>query len=197
MPSNTFLGTSFSINSTNGVTATVSSNDLYFFNNATSGVNGYPPYWEGDFAPNAPLIQGYGSLAISLPSPVYGGGAQIEPNGGTNFTAQITALDASNNVLASFTESGVNISSYSEVGDNSAIFIGIEESGNTANISKIQFQITNGNNFAINQFDFRTTPEVSPVPEPASLTLLGIGGVCLLGYHWRRRRQHHRLCLMG
>jgi sugar lactone lactonase YvrE len=28
----------------------------------------------------------------------------------------------------------------------------------------------------------------SPVPEPASITLLGLGAVCSLGYGWRRRR---------
>ncbi len=33
------------------------------------------------------------------------------------------------------------------------------------------------------------TPEVSSVPEPSTLTLLGIGAVCLVGHGWRRRRK--------
>jgi hypothetical protein len=32
-------------------------------------------------------------------------------------------------------------------------------------------------------------PAATAAPEPASLTLLGIGGLSLLGYGWRRRRQ--------
>jgi hypothetical protein len=32
-------------------------------------------------------------------------------------------------------------------------------------------------------------PAVSGVPEPSSLTLLGIGSLGLLGYGWRRRKQ--------
>jgi hypothetical protein len=33
------------------------------------------------------------------------------------------------------------------------------------------------------------TPQVTGVPEPASLTLLGLGALGLLGYGWRRRKQ--------
>jgi hypothetical protein len=31
--------------------------------------------------------------------------------------------------------------------------------------------------------------QATAVPEPASLTLLGLGAICTLGYGWRRRRQ--------
>jgi hypothetical protein len=33
------------------------------------------------------------------------------------------------------------------------------------------------------------TPNFGVVPEPSSLTLLGMGAICSLGYGWRRRRQ--------
>jgi hypothetical protein len=39
------------------------------------------------------------------------------------------------------------------------------------------------------QHGFLYQPDVSAVPEPSTLTLLGIGAVCSLGYEWRRRRQ--------
>jgi hypothetical protein len=38
----------------------------------------------------------------------------------------------------------------------------------------------------VTEFDYG--PHVAPSPEPASLTLLGISAVGLLGYGWRRRR---------
>jgi hypothetical protein len=37
------------------------------------------------------------------------------------------------------------------------------------------------------EFDFNVQGTLSVVPEPASLTSLGLGGVCLLAYGWRRR----------
>ena len=38
--------------------------------------------------------------------------------------------------------------------------------------------------------DVSVNPLTSAVPEPSTLTLLGIGAVCSLGYGWRRRRQN-------
>jgi hypothetical protein len=38
-------------------------------------------------------------------------------------------------------------------------------------------------------FQVNGTPAVANVPEPASLTLLGLGALGLLGYGWRRRKQ--------
>jgi probable HAF family extracellular repeat protein len=33
---------------------------------------------------------------------------------------------------------------------------------------------------------------LTPVPEPSTLALLGIGAVSLIGYAWRRRHRAHR-----
>jgi hypothetical protein len=42
----------------------------------------------------------------------------------------------------------------------------------------------------VNGFELRDiTPTATGVPEPASLTLLGIGALCSLGYGWRKRKQ--------
>jgi hypothetical protein len=46
-----------------------------------------------------------------------------------------------------------------------------------------------GDNSADVQLTVNYTPATSAVPEPATVTLLGIGAVCALGYTWRRRKQ--------
>ena len=44
--------------------------------------------------------------------------------------------------------------------------------------------------FANNTGDmaFRLESAIAAVPEPATLVVFGIGGVCLGGYGWRKRR---------
>jgi hypothetical protein len=94
---------------------------------------------------------------------VAAGGAQIASDVGGSFTAQVQALDANGHTLASFTEQGTTTT----VLDNSAIFIGI--SSTSASISQIAISLTkvsppqNKALFAINKFDFRTSP-LGPAP---------------------------------
>jgi PEP-CTERM motif len=40
----------------------------------------------------------------------------------------------------------------------------------------------------LNAFALESVPAAAPVPEPGTLTMLGIGIACIAGYGWRRRR---------
>jgi hypothetical protein len=146
--------------------------------------------WNGNFAPGDMLLYG-GSpnyLKKADPytlnfgtTPVAAGGAQIESNYVGKFTAEVQALDASGNVLTSFTEGG----NATQTADNSAIFIGI--SSTSANIYQIALSLTRApsntiGEFAINQFDFRAGPLAAAVATfagtaasgpPASILLPG------------------------
>jgi hypothetical protein len=121
--------------------------------------------WAGNFAPGDmvlwtddsglksanPITLDFGTTAVAA------GGAQIQEDYYPgNFTAEVQAFDASGKILASFTEHGKSTSA----ADNSAIFIGIRST--SANIYKIALSLTNAHSgtlgdFAINQFDFRTS----------------------------------------
>jgi hypothetical protein len=110
--------------------------------------------WTHDFGSKStnPITLNFGTTAVAA------GGAQIQEDYFPgDFTAQVQALDASGNVLASFTERGKSTSAE----DNSAMFIGI--SSTSANIFQIALSLTNAHagtvgDFAINKFDFRTSP---------------------------------------
>jgi hypothetical protein len=111
-----------------------------------------------------PTTLDFGATAVAA------GGAQIQSSRYGKFTAQVQALDASGNVLASFTEVGDSTGA----GDNSAIFIGISSS--SANIHQIALSLTHAvlhltGDFAINQFDFRTGPlAATPAAAPRALS---------------------------
>jgi hypothetical protein len=117
---------------------------------------------------------------VSGSSLIRGAGAQIEPgSSGVGFIATISAFDAQNNELASYSVNGTNGIGIGPA-DNSAIFVGILDP--TASIASVSFAVTltNGPNqvdLAINQLDLVL------VPEPGTHLLLGAGlaGLAAIG----------------
>jgi hypothetical protein len=154
--------------------------------------------FSGNFALNDHLyytgfVQGsanQGPVTLTFAAPISGVGTQIEPDFNTgdqgSFQGFVTAYDSMGNALATFTENG----KYNSAQDNSAMFIGVSDS--IAEIAKITFGLTsapvNNADFVINQVSIANQSPAA-VPEPASLSLLGIGSLTLLGYGWRRRQQ--------
>jgi hypothetical protein len=138
--------------------------------------------WGGNFAPNDFVLwtQGTnGPLTISFANPVFGAGAQIQSNYMGAFTANLTAFDASDNVLGTFDWVG-NSNGNS---DNSAIFIGVND--NTASISKLSFSVpiasSNPEDFAINRLAIDSVGatavpwETDALPVVGSVAILGLG----------------------
>lgn len=150
-----------------------------------------PDSWDGNFNPGDPVLWtgtvGYGPNSVGMildfgSQGITRGGAQIQSAYLQDFVARISAFDANNVLLGTYSTAG-----FSDVlHDNSAIFLGVEGIGI---IHKIEFSLDSApgditGSFAINQFDFSPTA----VPEPSSLALCGIGAIGLFIRTARRRR---------
>jgi hypothetical protein len=141
-----------SFTSTDGTTGTVNFNGTPLLVEQPIGITGT---FDGDFAPGDKVIVASSPLTINFNTPVEAVGAQIQDNGiGDHFTAQISAYDGST-FLGSFTENGFS----GDVGDNSDIFLGVQD--RTADITRIVFQTFSVGGYngsvAINQLMWRNT----------------------------------------
>lgn len=137
--------------------------------------------WSGNFAPGDELLFtnfASGPISISFSSLVAGAGAQIQRNAFGVFTASIQAFDSGNNSMGLFLLGGSSTSA----GDNSAIFIGIENAA--GGIARVEFNVTGGSDFSINQMDIKYHADA--VPEGQSVALFA-AGIPALWFGIRRR----------
>lgn len=141
--------------------------------------------WAGNFAPGDRLLwtrNQVGPIEIVFATPVLGAGAQIQPDINGPFTGRISAYDAANNLLGSFSLAGNSGGGM----DNSAIFLGVLSS--SAVIKKVVFDVDDTTqDFAINRLDLVTQGGASAIPEPGTLLLMSVGGLAIgLGKRFRR-----------
>jgi hypothetical protein len=132
--------------------------------------------WHGNFTAGDHLLINQGSpgetgidFGILFISPQRGGGLQIQSAFIGAFVATVTAFDGLGNVLDTFSENGVSNTN----NDGSAFFIGIKDTA--ANIGFLDFNVVDqfgGDIMAIDTL-LIAGPAATPVPEPASLLLLG------------------------
>lgn len=146
---------------------------------------GWGAGWEGNFAPGDRLLwtrDEVGPMEIVFTSPVLGAGAQIQRDAYGSFTGKISAYDAANNLLGSFSLAGYS----NGAGNNSAIFLGVLDSN--AVIKKVVFDVDNTTqDFAINRLDIVTQGGAPVIPEPGTMLLMSIGGLAIgLGRRFRR-----------
>jgi len=118
----------------------------------------------GNFAPGDVLLDALdgGTVSLSFPNGVYGGGAQIAvptptASGAGVFTVQVQAFGKDGVLLASFTKSGT----FSAKGDNSAPFLGIVDT--SPDIYRIAYTgVTPHYSVFLNRFDIAPAQQAAP-----------------------------------
>lgn len=142
----------------------------------TSGMNpGDSDIWAFDNSTGL----GTGPLTLTFSTPLIGGGAWIDADTDTGYTASIQAFNG-----------GTSLGSFSVGSGNSdPIFVGVLENPATSNITKIVFSLTacadcsNLGDFAIDTLLMKDT---AVAPEPSSVLFFGIG---LAGMAWGLRNR--------
>ena len=168
-----------SVATANGVSATLGGASAFtVFSGST---------YNADFLPTDSVLSAFdysdGAGVGAVPGPIRitfgqdfaGAGAQIQSNDFGTFTATLSVYDALNNLLGTVTVNGSNNGN----GDGSAAYIGFLN--DLTNVRSIEF--SGGPGVAINTVGLSATP----VPEPSTLVLTGLG-VALARLARRRRR---------
>jgi PEP-CTERM motif len=142
--------------------------------------------WAGDFTPGSALLWTRGNngpITIMFSGAVGAAGAALQTDYYGAFTGSIEALDASQNVLATFVFSGTATGA----ADGSAPFAGIMSTLN--DIWGVRFTGVTASNapndFAIDNLSVNIGSDV--VPEPSTYALMGTGLIGLVGVARRKR----------
>lgn len=138
--------------------------------------------WSGNFAPGDALLWTRGAagpISLSFSSLIAGAGANIQADSYGAFTGSISAYDASNALLGSFTLPGNSTAN----GDGSAIFLGIQSA--QQNIARVDFDLVRQGDLAIN--DVSIAAATTTTPEPGTYLLLTTG-LAAIGVVARKRR---------
>ena len=176
-----------------GVSVTINAADPAEIQNQeeTSGIHS----WYGNFNQDDPVLYSHtGPIEFVFSEDIFAFGANVQPSNFGSFLGYITAYDANDNEIGSFSKMGLS----NDHNDGSAIFLGI---GSDLGFRRIVMN-TNGYGIAVNQAKFGEmvyedvppqnliiTEEV-PVtvyPEPGTIALFA-AGMMALGVGYRRRK---------